>query len=154
MKQISWFFIIFHHFVPSKLFCSVGVACVSFLQDLAQKIGKTFKAAKEAMSAVINMPPAESLWLLLFDQVPVHPTKPHLKPKRVQGWCESWVGIKICAWGRVNGLESCLGSLLRHFWTLTRDAWVVTAQVMQVVPDSKLWGNSCAPGSEGSEGTS
>jgi len=44
-------------------------------EDLAQKIGKTFKAAKE---------------------VPVHPTKPHLKPKRV----------------------------------------------MQVVPDSKLWGNS------------
>ena len=105
VKQISWFFIVFLHFVPSKLFCSVGVACISFLQDLAQKIGKTFKAAKEAMSAVINMPPAESLWLLLFDQVPVHPTKPHLKPKRVQGWCESWVGIKMCLgegeWSRV-----------------------------------------------------
>ena len=50
----------FFIFVPSKLFCSVGVACI-FLQDLAQKIGKTFKAAKEAMSAVTNMTPAESL---------------------------------------------------------------------------------------------
>ncbi|CAJ1378929.1 unnamed protein product [Effrenium voratum] len=55
-------------------------------EELAQKIGKTFQAAKE---------------------VPVHPTKPHLRPKRVMQvvpdmniWENRRLGVRVFEWSR------------------------------------------------------